>query len=66
MTPIASTLVPVAQLPFSRKHVYYLAVSSMEQLIGSAVAAVVGVMVPMIVLAGSPHLSCRESRQRFL
>lgn len=57
MTPIASTLVPVAQLPFSRKHVYYLAVSSMEQLIGSAVAAVVGVMVPMIVLAGSPHLS---------
>ncbi len=57
MTPLASALVPVAQLPFSRKHVYYLAVSSMEQLIGSAVAAVVGVMVPMIVLAGSPHLS---------
>lgn len=52
-----ATLIPVSQLPFSRKHVYYLTVSSMEQLIGSTVAAVVGVMVPMIVLVGSPHLS---------
>ena len=57
MTPVTSTPVPVAQLPFGRRHVYYLTVSSMEQLIGSAVAAVVGVMVPMIVLVGLPHLS---------
>lgn len=57
MTPVTSAPVPVAKLPFGRRHVYYLAVSSMEQLIGSAVAAVVGVMVPMIVLVGLPHLS---------
>lgn len=56
-TKAAGTLIPVSQLPFGRRHVYYLAVSSMEQLIGSAVAAVIGVMVPMIVLVGTPHLS---------
>lgn len=57
MTPSTSAPIPVAKLPFGRKHIYYLAVSSMEQLIGSAVAAVIGVMVPMIVLLGTPHLS---------
>lgn len=47
----------VATLPFDGRHAYYLTVSLMEQLIGSTLAAVTGVIVPMIVLLGHPHLT---------
>lgn len=49
-------MIPISQLPFSWRHVLYLTASSMEQLIGAALAAVTGVIVPMIVLVGFPHL----------
>lgn len=52
-----STPTLVSQLPFTGRHLWYLTVSSMEQLIGSSLAAVTGVIVPIILLAGTPHLS---------
>lgn len=52
-----SSLTTVSQLRFSGRHLWYLTVSSMEQLIGSSLAAVTGVIVPLILLTGTPHLS---------
>lgn len=39
------------------RHWYLLCVSSFEQLIGTGLSAVIGVMIPLILLAGSPRIN---------
>ncbi len=41
---------PVSQLPFRPKDIWIVLVSSMEQIIGTALTTVVGVMIPMMQL----------------
>lgn len=55
-----SKLVPLANMALDWRHWYVFAVSSMEQLIGAALSTVVGIMIPLILLLGSPHLSEAE------
>lgn len=52
--------VPIADMPLSGRHWYIFAVASMEQLIGTALSTVVGVMIPLIMIAGNPHLTASE------
>lgn len=50
----------LAQMPLRGRHWYILAVASAEQVIGGALSTVVGIMIPLIVLLGSPHLDSFE------
>lgn len=47
----------MSDMPLRGRHYWILFVSSMEQIIGAALSTVVGIMIPMIVLLGYPHLS---------
>lgn len=47
----------INNMPLRRADYRIVAVSSMEQLIGGALATVIGVMLPMIHLLGHPHMS---------
>lgn len=51
-----SKLIPITDMPLSGRHWYLLTVASMEQLIGAALSTIVGIMIPLIVLLGLPHL----------
>ena len=55
-----SQLVPIDQMPLKARHWYIFAVASLEQLIGAALSTVVGVIIPLILLLGSPHLSAAD------
>lgn len=44
-------------MPLKARDWYILLVGSMEQLIGAALSTIVGIMLPLIALIGSPHLS---------
>ena len=55
-----SQLVPIAQMPLRARHWYIFAVASLEQLIGAALSTIVGVIIPLILLLGSPHLSATD------
>lgn len=50
-------LVRVSEMPMNRRHWYLLCVGSMEQLIGTAVSTVVGVILPLILLLGTPKIN---------
>lgn len=50
-------MVTLSKMPLRRADYWILAVSSMEQLIGGALATVIGVMLPMIQLVGHPSMS---------
>lgn len=52
--------IPISQMPLSWRHWYILIVSSMEQLIGGALNTIVGIMIPLIILLGSPGLTPTE------
>lgn len=47
----------IGNLRFDKKHLYYLVVCLMEQFIGAALAVIIGVIVPMILLVGYPQIS---------
>lgn len=55
-----ANLVPISEMPLTGKQWYILAVSSMEQIIGGALSTVVGVMIPLILLAGEPKITALE------
>lgn len=50
-------LVPLADMPLTWRHWYVFIVASMEQLIGAALSTIAGIMIPLIILLGSPHLT---------
>lgn len=50
-------LIPLDQMPLRPRHWYILAVACMEQIIGAALSTIVGIMIPLIMLVGSPHLT---------
>ena len=50
-------LVPISEMPLNGRHWYIAAVASLEQLIGTALSTVVGIMLPLISLLGTPRLS---------
>ncbi len=47
----------ISTMPLRRGHYKVLAVSMMEQIIGAALSTTAGIIIPMIVLIGHPHLS---------
>lgn len=49
--------IPLSEMPLRARDWYLLAVASMEQLIGAALSTIAGVMIPLILLIGSPHLT---------
>lgn len=49
--------IPLAKMPLRPRHWYIFVVSSMEQLIGGALSTIVGIMIPLIVLCGTPSLT---------
>lgn len=49
--------VPTTELPMNGRHWYLLCVASMEQLIGTAVSTVVGIILPLILLLGTPKIN---------
>lgn len=51
-----SSLIPISQMPLKPRHWYILVAASMEQLIGGALSTIVGVIIPLIILVGSPVL----------
>lgn len=53
-------LIPISLMPLDARHWYILAAASMEQLIGAALSTVVGIMIPLILMAGSPALNAFE------
>lgn len=53
-------LIPLSEMPLKGKHWYILAVASAEQVIGGALSTVAGIMIPLILLLGSPHLDALE------
>lgn len=53
-------LVPLADLPLTGKDWYLLAVASMEQLMGGALSTIAGIIIPLILLLGTPELSAFE------
>lgn len=55
-----ANLVPLEEMPLSPRHWYILCVASLEQLIGTALSTVVGIMLPLILLLGTPHLTPTE------
>lgn len=50
-------LIPMATMPLRRGHFRVLAVSSMEQIIGTSLSALIGIVIPMIELVTHPELS---------
>lgn len=52
--------IPLARMPLRARHWYIFAVASLEQLIGAALSAIVGIIIPLILLLGSPRLSATE------
>lgn len=50
-------LTPLADMPLNWRHWYIFAVSSMEQLIGAALSTIVGIMIPLILLLGTPGIT---------
>lgn len=50
-------LIPLSAMPLDWRHWYVFAVASMEQLIGAALSTIVGIMIPLILLLGSPQLT---------
>lgn len=49
--------IPLSEMPLRPRHWYILGVASAEQLIGGALSTLVGIMIPLILLLGTPHLS---------
>lgn len=47
-------------MPLRPRHWYILLVASMEQIIGAALSTIAGIIIPLILLLGSPHLSASE------
>lgn len=50
-------LIPIKDMPLRAKHWYIAGVASMEQLIGAALSTIVGIMIPLILLLGTPRLT---------
>lgn len=50
----------LSEMPLRGRHWYILAVASAEQIIGGALSTIVGIMIPLILLLHSPHLSSFE------
>ncbi|MDE7370588.1 MAG: sugar porter family MFS transporter, partial [Desulfovibrio sp.] len=57
---MAEQLVPIAQMPLRARHWYIFAVASLEQLIGAALSTIAGIIIPLILLLGTPHLTAAE------
>ena len=57
---MTTTLIPLAQMPLRARHWYIFVVASLEQLIGAALSTIAGVIIPLILLLGTPHLSAAE------
>lgn len=55
-----SSKIPISQMPLKARDWYILVVASMEQLIGAALSTIVGIMIPLITLLGTPHLSALD------
>lgn len=51
-----STPTPICKMPFTGRSLWIVAVSSMEQIIGTALSTVVGVMLPMLQLTLHPEM----------
>lgn len=49
-----------ADMPFGWRHVWIVSVSSLGQMIGTAVATLVSVLIPMIQIVGRPELTSVE------
>lgn len=47
----------IHQLPFSGRHAWLVAVSSMEQIMGAALSTIVGIVIPLLNLMLHPELS---------
>ncbi len=52
--------VSVADAPLTWRHIWIVSVASMGQLIGTAIATIVSVMIPMIQILGHPELASWE------
>lgn len=52
--------IPLARMPLRARHWYIFAVASLEQLIGAALSTIVGIIIPLILLLGSPRLDALE------
>lgn len=50
-------LMPLSDMPLSKRDWYILVVGSMEQLIGGALSTVAGIMIPLIQILGTPRLT---------
>lgn len=55
-----ATLIPLSDMPLKPRDWWYLLVSSMEQIIGAALSTIAGIIIPLILLLGQPHLSATE------
>lgn len=55
-----SSLTPLSQMRLKARDWYILCVASAEQIIGGALSTIVGIMIPLILLAGAPHLDAFE------
>ncbi|MBD5641130.1 MAG: MFS transporter [Desulfovibrio sp.] len=53
-------LIPISEMPLNGRHWYILIVASLEQLIGGALSTIVGIMLPLIMLAGQPKLTALD------
>ncbi|MBD5553026.1 MAG: MFS transporter, partial [Desulfovibrio sp.] len=53
-------LVPVSEMRLTRRHWLIFAIASLEQLIGGALSTLVGIMIPLILLLGSPQITAFE------
>lgn len=60
MADAMSKKIPISQMPLKARDWYILLVGSMEQLIGASLSTIVGIMIPLIALLGSPHLSAAD------
>lgn len=50
-------LIPISQMPLRARDWYILLVASMEQIIGAALSTIAGIIIPLILLLGAPHLN---------
>lgn len=55
-----NALIPLARMPLRARHWYIFAVASLEQLIGAALSTIVGIIIPLILLLGSPRLDALD------
>lgn len=55
-----TALVPISGMPLGPRHWYIFAVASAEQLVGAALSTIVGIMIPLIILLGTPHIDSME------